>query len=162
VEWLTDEARTFLVGAEYDLRTRPEQLDFSSTVLAYAKAVEQMLGKRACSPVSAAEGRATAADCRSDYLFQKIHERRQAADAGSVIGDISAQHQGSWPCAQFGERASIWTPPGRSLGRRVSSGLLADKAAVELRNRAAHDTVLTREDALHMRGRGRWGSWRLL
>jgi hypothetical protein len=146
VEWLTDEARTFLVGAEYDLRTRPVQLDFSATVVAYAKAVEQMLGKRLFERFRSESG-ATVGDCRSD-LFQKFMAGGKPPTL-SVISDILRSKK---ELALRAFAARIYVDADATIfGDEGVAGLLADKANIELRNRAAHDTVLSREDALAAR-----------
>jgi len=146
VEWLTDEARTFLVGAEYDLRTRPVQLDFSATVVAYAKAVEQMLGKRLFERFRA-ESRATVGDCRSD-LFQKFMAGGKPPTL-SVMSDILRSKKELALRAFAGQ---IFANAAETIfGDAGVAGLLADKTNIALRNRAAHDTVLTRDDALTAR-----------
>jgi type I restriction-modification system DNA methylase subunit len=146
VEWLTAEARTFLVGAEYDLRTRPEQLDFSATVVGYAKAVEQMLGKRLFERFRDESG-ATAADCANEHLQRYLNGGKPPTLA--VMSDIvrSAKEQALRAFAQrifANAHVTIFGDDG-------VAGLLADKTIIELRNRAAHDTVLTRADALTAR-----------
>ena len=146
VEWLTDEARTFLVGAEYDLRTRPVQLDFSATVVAYAKAVEQMLGQRLFARFRDESG-AAVGDCRSD-LFQKFMAGGKPPTL-SVMSDILRSKK-ELALRAFAGRIYV-DADATIFGDAGVAGLLADKATIELRNRAAHDTVLTREDALTAR-----------
>lgn len=146
VEWLTNEARTFLLGAEFDLRTRPEQLDFATVVVQYSKAVEQMLGARLFARFRA-EGRYTAADCSNESLQKYMNGAKPPTLA--VIRDILRSRK-EVALRQFGERVYLHAAE-TIFGERGVAGLLDDKSAVELRNRAAHDTVLTRDDALKMR-----------
>ena len=146
VEWLTDEARTFLVGAEYDLRTRPAQLDFSATVVAYAKAVEQMLGKRLFERFRTESG-ATAGDCKNKFLQEFMDDKRHL-----TLGSMSIIVQSSKETALRAYADRVYVQADATIfGDEGVAGLLADKANIELRNRAAHDTVLTRDDALQAR-----------
>lgn len=146
VEWLTEEARTFLVGAEYDLRTRPAQLDFSATVVGYAKAVEQMLGKRLFERFRDESG-ATTADCVNEHLQRFVNGSKPPTL--SVMSDIVRSGKEK-SLRAFAQRIFA-NADERMFGDSGVAGLLADKAIIELRNRAAHDTVLTREDALAAR-----------
>jgi hypothetical protein len=146
VEWLTDEARIFLLGAEYDLRTRPEQLDFASCVLSYAKAVEQMLGVRLFGRFRAESG-ATAADCHNEFLAKFMAGGK--APTLSAMGDILRSGK-EVALRRYAERAFVAAAE-TIFGENGVAGLLADKTNIELRNRAAHNTVLARADALQAR-----------
>lgn len=146
VEWLTEEARTFLVGAEYDLRTRPAQLDFSATVVGYAKAVEQMLGKRLFVRFREESG-ATTADCVNEHLQRFVNGSKPPTL--SVMSDIVRSGKEK-ALRAFAQRVFAHADE-RIFGDDGVAGLLADKTIIELRNRAAHDTVLTRADALTAR-----------
>ena len=151
VEWLTDEARTFLLGAEYDLRTEPEQLDFATCVLSYAKAVEQMLGVRLFGPLPHRERR------HRRRLPQRVpgqvHGRRQAAHP-LRHGRHPAQRQGGRPASL--RRARLRHFGGDHLRRERRGRPAGGQDPHRLRNRAAHDTVLARADALQARP-WRWG-----
>jgi hypothetical protein len=146
VAWLIDAARTFLLSAEYDLRTRPPQLDFATVVLAYAKAVEQMLGARLFARFRDESG-ATAADCKSESLGKFMAGAKPPTL--SVMSDILRSPKEA-ALRAFADRAFV-NAAETIFGDAGVAGLLTDKAAIELRNRAAHDTVLTRADALQAR-----------
>ena len=90
---------------------------------------------------------ATVGDCRSD-LFQKFMAGGKPPTL-AVISDIMRSKKELAPCAFAGR---IYVDAEATIfGDEGVAGLLVDKANIGRRNRAAHDTVLSREDALAAR-----------
>ena len=143
VVWLTDEARTFLLSAEYDLRTRPQ-----NTRLRHLRAVPcegrgADARRAALRPLPRRSG-ATAADCRNEFLARFMAGGK--APTLSVMGDILRSSK-EVALRSFAGRAFVDAAE-TIFGENGVAGLLADKTNIEPRNRAAHDTVLARVDAL--------------
>ncbi|MCB0070298.1 MAG: hypothetical protein KDE20_02520, partial [Caldilineaceae bacterium] len=140
--FLPDEARTFLLTGEYNIRTLPDHLDFSTSVVSYAKAVEQTLGERLFERFRTESG-ATDADCANKFLQAFMRNEKHL-----TLGSMSIILQSS-------KEVALRSFAGRSFAHAESSifgddgvaGLLNDEASLALRNRAAHDEVLSREDA---------------
>jgi hypothetical protein len=105
-----------------------------------------MLGKRLFERFRTESG-ARVADCASD-LLQKFMAGGKPPTL-SVMSDIIRSKK-EHALRAFTDRLFA-NAPETIFGPDGVAGLLADKTNIELRNRAAHDTVLTRDDALQAR-----------
>lgn len=138
---LPGDVPTFLLSGEYDLATRPEHLDFSATVISFAKAVENSLYARLFLPFRDQSG-CTDADCRNKFLQQFMRGEKHLTLGSFPIIMASSKESAlrQFAAGQFGDAAALFSPSGLL-------GLLQDEAAVRLRNKAAHDELLTKDDA---------------
>ncbi len=137
-----DEVATFLVTAEYNLRTLPGYLDFSTSVVSYAKAVEAMLYHRVFVRFRVESG-ATDADCKNSFLQQFMRGERHLTLGSMAIILKSSKEAALRAFVQrlYPRAAETFFGPG---GLAAS---LQDERIISLRNRAAHDESLSREDA---------------
>ncbi|MEZ4556561.1 MAG: hypothetical protein R2854_08960 [Caldilineaceae bacterium] len=112
-------------------------------MVSYAKAVEQTL-ERLFSSRFRTESGATDADCANKFLQAFMRNEKHL-----TLGSMSIILQSSKEVALrslLGAASSPTRSP-RSSATTVWAGLLNDEASLALRNRAAHDEVLSREDA---------------
>ena len=137
-------APTFLLTGDYNLRTMPEHMDFSSSVIPYTKAVEVVLEQRIFAPFRAAY---TDADAQNKFL-QGYMRREKELTLGSYMIILSSTKETalrSFINRQIADAASrVW-----GAGGLVT--ILDDTAMRDIRNKAAHDDVLTRADAQQIR-----------
>jgi hypothetical protein len=130
---LPPEAPIFLVTADYNLRSLPDHMDFSSSVIPYTKAVEVVLHKQIFEPFRA---RHSDADCKDKFLQEFVRGER-ALTLGSYMIILASSKE-------------------RALRKFISAALddveglvtvLNDDIMRETRNKAAHDEVLSRDEA---------------
>jgi hypothetical protein len=133
---------TFLLSGQYDLATRPEHLDFSAAIISFAKAVESSLYTRLFLPFREQSGY-TDADCSNKFLQQFMRgERHLTLGSFPIILASSrepALHQ--FATTQFPDADTTLFSESGVLG------LLQDDTSIQLRNKAAHDEVLSKDDA---------------
>ncbi|MBK9713561.1 MAG: hypothetical protein IPO81_20015 [Kouleothrix sp.] len=86
-------APTFLLTGDYNLRTLPEQMDFSTCIIPYTKAVEVAIYQRIFIPFRGQSGK-TDADCSCHYARRPAHGEipqrcgaRRSADPRRSAGD---------------------------------------------------------------------------
>ncbi|MCC6615298.1 MAG: Eco57I restriction-modification methylase domain-containing protein [Anaerolineae bacterium] len=130
---LPPDAPTFLLTGDYNLRSLPDHMDFSSSVIPYTKAVEVALHRRIFEPFRASY---RDSDCRNDYLREFMQGRRELT-LGSYMIILSSARE---------------TALRGFVGGIVSDveGLattLNDAAMRDVRNKAAHDEVISRDEA---------------
>jgi hypothetical protein len=141
-----EEVATFLLTAEYNITSLPDFLDFSTSVVSYAKAVETMLYHRLFVRFRAESG-ATAADCHNAHL-QKFVLERKPLTLGSMGIILASSHEAAlrrFVPQLYPRAAQTFYGPAGVVEQ------LQDPAAVSLRNQAAHDTPLTRSAARTVR-----------
>jgi hypothetical protein len=134
---LPPDAPTFLLTGDYNLSSLPDHMDFSSSVIPYTKAVEVVLHRRFFEPFRAAH---SADDCRNEFL-QKFMRGEKSLTLGSYMIILSSSKE-----------TALRSFMGRSLAD--VDGLvtiLNDDAMRDVRNKAAHDEVLTRDEAQQTR-----------
>ncbi len=137
-----DEVRTFLLTGEYNIASQPDFLDFSTSVVSYAKAVEAMLYHRLFVRFRAESG-AGEADCKNKFLQQFMAGQRELTLGSMPIILASSKEAALRAFVQqlYPRAAQTFYGPAGVVER------LADEAALALRNAAAHDQALTRADA---------------
>ena len=137
-----DEVVTFLLTAEYNIASLPDFLDFSTSVISYAKAVEAMLYHRLFvrfrGELGASEG-----DCKNKFLQDFMRGEKHLTLGSIAIILLSTKEEALREFIQklYPRAAQTIFGVGGVIER------LNDKAAVDLRNSAADDQALTREDA---------------
>ncbi len=134
---LPPEAPIFLLTAEYSLATQPEHLDFSTSVISYSKAVETAINALIFLPFRDESGY-TDGDCANDYLQEFMLGRRELT-LGSFSRILRSSRETALRRFVNGQLPSFY-----------SSGvdtLLDDPQLVQVRNAAAHDERLGRDDA---------------
>lgn len=139
---LPGDVPTFLLTGDYNIATQPDHLDFSTSVIAYAKAVEVSLYSRLFLAFRA-HGGYGAADCHNNFLqaFMRGEKHLTLGSFPIILGSSKEVALRQFAATQFANA-------GQTLFSTVGVlGLLQDAANIELRNKAAHDEVLTREDA---------------
>jgi hypothetical protein len=136
---LSPEAPTFLLTGDYNLHTMPAGMDFSTSIIPYTKAVETVLYRRIFAPFRDESGYGEA-DCRNTFLAGFMRgEKKLTLGSFTIILQSSKE-----------------TALRRFMQERLADveGLvtgLADEGNLHLRNKAAHDEVLSREDAQQIR-----------
>ncbi len=138
-------APTFLLTGDYNLRTMPEHMDFSSSVIPYTKAVEVVLEHRIFAPFRASY---SDADCQNKFLQQYMRGERELT-LGSYMIILSSTKETA--LRGFVNR-QIADAVHRVWGATGLVTILDDTAMRDIRNKAAHDDVLTRADAQQIRG----------
>lgn len=137
-----DEVATFLLTAEYNLRNLPDHLDFSTSVIAYAKAVERMLYHRLFLRFRDEAG-VTDADARNKFMQQFLRGEKKL-----TLGSMSIILQSSKETALRTYIQTLY--PLAATTFFGSDGVVArldDPDNLALRNAAAHDQTLSKEDA---------------
>lgn len=130
---LPPDAPTFLLTGDYNLRALPDHMDFSSSVIPYSKAVEVALHRRIFEPFRQAH-RAT--DCHNEFL-QKFMRGEKELTLGSYMIILSSRKE---------------TALRAFVGHMVSdvdglANTLNDGSMRDVRNKAAHDEVINRDEA---------------
>jgi len=134
---LPPDAPKFLLTGDYALRTFPDHMDFSSSVIPYSKAVEVALHKLIFEPFRTSH---SDRDCRNEFL-QKFMRGEKELTLGSYMIILSSNRE---------------TALRGFISRIVSDveGLattLNDTIMRDVRNKAAHDEVLSRDEAQQTR-----------
>ncbi len=141
-----DEVRTFLLTAEYNLNNQPEQLDFSTSIIAYTKAVERMLYHKLFIPFRDQEG-ATPADAKNKFLKAFLEGKKKL-----TLGSMNIILPSSKETALHDYIRKLYPDSDqRFFGPDGIVQMLNDPVSLELRNNAAHDQPLSKEDARKIR-----------
>ncbi|MDZ4721249.1 MAG: hypothetical protein SH847_22545, partial [Roseiflexaceae bacterium] len=138
-------APTFLLTGDYNLRTLPDQMDFSASVIPYTKAVEVALYQRIFIPFRAASGYTHAA-CKNDFLKKFMRGEKEL-----TLGSFGIILKSSEPALRTFIEQQIHDAANRIFGITGAVALLNDGPMIHIRNKAAHDEVLTRSEAQAMR-----------
>jgi very-short-patch-repair endonuclease len=134
---LPPDAPTFMLTGDYNLRSLPDHMDFSSSVIPYTKAVEVALHRLIFEPFRTSH---SDRDCRNEFL-QKFMRGEKELTLGSYMIILSSNRE---------------TALRGFISRIVSDveGLattLNDTTMRDVRNKAAHDEVLSRDEAQQTR-----------
>ena len=141
---LPPEAPTFLLTGDYNLRTLPDHMDFSTSVIPYTKAVEVVLSQRIFTPF---RQQYTDADCTNDFL-KKFMRGEKDLTLGSFMIILSSTRETA--LRNFINR--IYTESAtRIFGSQGLVAILNDEEMRDVRNKAAHDEVLSRDEAQRTR-----------
>jgi hypothetical protein len=141
-----EEVVTFLLTGEYNIRTQPESLDFSTSVITFSKAVEAMLVHRLFMRFRDESG-CTDADCGNEFLkkFMRNQGKLTLGNFSPILGSSSEVALRAFTLKLYPRAAETFFGP-----NGVVTGL-NDPNSGALRNRAAHDEALSKEDARTMR-----------
>ncbi len=134
---LPPEAPTFLLTGDYNLRALPDQMDFSSSVIPYTKAVEVALHRLIFEPFRASH---RDLDARNDFLKKFMRGERELT-LGSYMIILSSRRETAL-------RAFVQPIIGDLDGL---AAMLNDDAMREVRNKAAHEDVISRDEAAQAR-----------
>jgi type I restriction-modification system DNA methylase subunit len=141
---LPPDTPTFLLTGDYSLRTLPDHMDFSASVISYAKAVEVVLSQRIFMPF---RQQYTDADCRNDFLKRFMRGEKDLT-LGSFMIILSSSQETA--LRNFISR-TIPDATNRVFGTNGLVTVLNDDAMRDIRNKAAHDEVLSRNEAQEAR-----------
>jgi hypothetical protein len=141
---LPPDTPTFLLTGDYSLRTLPDHMDFSASVISYAKAVEVVLSQRIFIPF---RQQYTDADCRNDFL-KKFMRGEKDLTLGSFMIILSSSQETA--LRNFISR-TIPDATNRVFGTHGLVTVLNNDAMRDIRNKAAHDEVLSRDEAQEAR-----------
>jgi hypothetical protein len=130
---LPPDAPTFLLTGDYNLRAMLDHMDFSSSVIPYTKAVEVALYRRIFEPFRAAY-RDT--DCRNEFL-QKFMRGEKELTLGNYMIILSSSKETALRGFVGGVVSNV-----DGLAKALN-----DEAIRDVRNKAAHDEVVSREEA---------------
>jgi hypothetical protein len=134
---------TFLLTGEYNIQHQPDHLDFATSVMSYAKAVETMLFHRLFLPFRDEAG-APPAGAHNNFLRQFLSGERDKLTLGSMQIILASSKETA--LRAYAARR-FYDAPTRLFGPGGVAALLADPAALALRNAAAHDQLITRAGA---------------
>lgn len=142
---LSQEIRIFLLTADYMLMTAPEHLDFSPSVISYAKAVESVVMERIFVPFRD-NSRYTEADCNNQFLkaFMRKEKSLTLGNFGKILASSGERMLQAYLKVKFSGSAS------QRLQAEVIKRL-NDEPLLALRNSAAHKTVMQKSDAQTIR-----------
>jgi|GEM_PF-1956415 len=141
---LPPQAPIFLLTGDYNLQMLPEHMDFSTSIIPYTKAVEVVLEQRIFAPFRASY---TDADCQNKFLQQYMRGEKELTLGSYMIILSSAKELAlrGFINKQIVDAAErVWGADGLAT-------LLNDTTMRTIRNKAAHDDVLTRADAQQIR-----------
>ncbi len=138
--------QTFLLTAEYTIRTQPEHLDFSTSVVSYTKSVETTLRERIFAPFRDQSGY-SAADCQNDFL-KKFMRGEKELTLGAYPIILSSSRE---PALRQFVESQISDAATRFYGVGGVVDLLKEQGMIAIRNQAAHDEQLDRAAAEQMR-----------
>ncbi|MDX2136479.1 MAG: Eco57I restriction-modification methylase domain-containing protein [Chloroflexota bacterium] len=134
---LPPDAPTFMLTGDYNLRSLPDHMDFSSSVIPYTKAVEVALHRLIFEPFRTSH---SDRDCRNEFL-QKFMRGEKELTLGSYMIILSSNRETAL----------------RGFISRIVSDVealattLNDTTMRDVRNKAAHDEVLSRDEAQQTR-----------
>jgi hypothetical protein len=141
---LPPDAPTFLLTGDYNMRTLPDHMDFSTSVIPYTKAVEVVLSQWIFIPF---RRRYTDADCTNDFL-KKFMRGEKELTLGSFMTILSSSRE--LALRNFISRTRIDAAT-RMFGAQGLVNILNDEEMRDIRNKAAHDEVLSRDEAQQTR-----------
>jgi hypothetical protein len=143
---LPPDAPTFLLTGDYNLHTLPEHMDFSSSVIPYTKAVETVLYERIFAPFRDGSGYADA-DCINEFLKDFMRGKKKL-----TLGNFMIILRSSRETALQTFISRIYSDAAqRVFGAKGLVATLNDEVMLDIRNKAAHDEVLSRDEAQQTR-----------
>ena len=143
---LPPDAPTFLLTGDYNLHTPPEHMDFSSSVIPYTKAVETVLSERIFAPFRDGSGYAEA-DCNNEFLKDFMRGKKKLTLGNFMIILRSSRETAlqTFISRTYPDAAQ------RIFGTKGLVATLNDAGMLDIRNKAAHDEVLSRDEAQQTR-----------
>ena len=143
---LPPDAPTFLLTGDYNLHTLPEHMDFSSSVIPYTKAVETVLYERIFAPFRDGSGY-TEADCNNEFLKDFMRGKKKLTLGNFMIILRSSRETAlqTFISRTYPDAAQ------RVFGAKGLVATLNDEGMLDIRNKAAHDEVLSRDEAQQTR-----------
>ncbi len=141
---LPPEAPTFLLTGDYNLRTLPDHMDFSTSIIPYTKAVEVVLSQLIFIPF---RQQYTDADCTNEFL-KKFMRGEKDLTLGSFMIILSSSRETAlrgFISRMYADAAT------RMFGAQGLVNILNDEEMRDIRNKAAHDEVLSRDEAQQTR-----------
>ena len=146
---LPPDAPTFLLTGDYNLHTLPDHMDFSSSVIPYTKAVETVLYERIFAPFRDGSGYADA-DCKNEFLKDFMRGKKKL-----TLGNFMIILRSSRETALQTFISRIYPDAAqRVFGAKGLVAILNDEGMLDIRNKAAHDEVLSRDEAQQTRVMG--------
>jgi len=130
---LPPDAPTFLLTGDYNLRSLPDHMDFSSSVIPYSKAVEVTLHRLIFEPF---RKNYLDSDCRNEFL-QKFMRGEKELTLGSAMIILSSSSEKAL-------RGFVGSIVSDVEGLATT---LNDVSMRDVRNKAAHDEVVSRDEA---------------
>ena len=121
-------------------------MDFSTSVIPYTKAVETVLYERIFAPFRDSSGFADV-DCINKFLKDFMRGEKKLT-LGSFVIILSSSKETA--LRQFVSR-HIPNAAHRVFGDNGLVTILSDEAMLDIRNKAAHDEVLSRDEAQQAR-----------
>ena len=143
---LPPDAPTFLLTGDYNLHTLPEHMDFSSSVIPYTKAVETVLYERIFAPFRDVSGYAEA-DCSNEFLKDFMRGKKKL-----TLGSFMIILRSSRETALQTFISRLYPDAAQCVFE--AKGLvetLNDESMLDIRNKVAHDEVLSRDEAQQAR-----------
>jgi hypothetical protein len=134
---LPPDAPTFMLTGDYNLRSLPDHMDFSSSIIPYTKAVEVTLHKLIFEPF---RNQYRYVDCHNEFL-QKFMRGEKDLTIGSYMIILSSTRETAL--------RKFMSDMGRDVATLAST--LNDVTVRDIRNKAAHDEVLSRNEAQQTR-----------
>lgn len=143
---LPPDAPIFLVTGDYNLRSLPDHMDFSSSVIPYAKAIETVLEAWIFEPFRNTSGY-TDRDCENAFLKQFMRGDRKLT-LGSFMIILSSSKETA--LRRF-INGLVSDASNRFFGNRGLVEILNDDEMRDIRNKAAHAEAVGRDEAAKVR-----------
>jgi hypothetical protein len=143
---LPPDAPTFLITGDYNLHSLPDHMDFSTSVIPYTKAVETVLYERIFAPFRDSSG-FTDADCSNKFLKDFMRGEKKLT-LGNFMIILSSSKE---TALKTFVNHTIPDATNRVFGTNGVVTILNDEAMRNIRNKAAHDEVLSRNEAQEAR-----------
>jgi hypothetical protein len=143
---LPPDAPIFLITGDYNLQALPDHMDFSSSVIPYTKAVETVLYERIFAPFRDGSG-CTDADCSNRFLKDFMRGDKKLT-LGSFMIILSSSRE---TALRTFISHTIPDAANRVFGTNGLVTILQDETIRNIRNKAAHDEVLSRDEAQEAR-----------
>lgn len=137
---------TFLRTGDYNLRNLDDSMDFSTSVIPYTKSVETYVIKRIFEPFRDESGY-SATHCVNKFLQEFMAGTRHLTlgNFGIILKSSKETALRSFISSRFANAASV------IFGTNGMAEALGDEAMRTIRNKAAHDEVISRDEASAIR-----------
>jgi len=143
---LPPDAPIFLITGDYNLQALPDHMDFSSSIIPYTKAVETVLYERLFAPFRDGSGY-TDADCSNRFLKDFMRGDKKLT-LGSFMIILSSSRE---TALRTFISHTIPDAANRVFGTNGLVTILQDETMRNIRNKAAHDEVLSCDEAQEAR-----------
>ena len=135
---LPPDAPVFLLTGDYNLRSLPDHMDFSSSVIGYMKAVEVLLDQQVFVPFRQQHSEN---DVNNPVFKRFMSGKQKNLTLGNYVFIVPSSNEAAlhkFMRTVFGDESAIITA-------------FKDNEQIEVRNKAAHDEVLSRDEARQAR-----------